>query len=236
MSNPLPLFLSIPHAGTRVPDEVQDICQLSSEQIRLDGDLGAAEIYSFKDHVINTITTDVARAVVDLNRSEDDRRPDGVVKTHTIFDEPIYTRPLSGDLVETLLDRYYRPYHKMLHNSVDCGARLFVDCHTMAEFGPPVGPDPGEKRPMVCLGDCNGTSIPKDWMTELKRSFERSFDFPVTVNSPFAGGHITRTYKKLAPWVQIEISRSNELTLERKRQGVLEALTSFCHRVFGNRS
>ena len=75
----LPLLLSVPHAGLRIPDEALDLCVLGEEDIRRDGDEGAAEIYlPLKKDVAALITTDVARANVDLNRSEKDRRRDGV--------------------------------------------------------------------------------------------------------------------------------------------------------------
>ena len=42
------------------------------------GDVEAAEIYDLRERVAEFLTTDVARAVLDLNRAPDDRRPDGV--------------------------------------------------------------------------------------------------------------------------------------------------------------
>jgi len=74
----LPLLLSIPHAGLLIPTEVKDSCILSMEDIIEDSDEGAAEIYlPLQKEVSALVTTDVARAVLDINRAEDDRGKDG---------------------------------------------------------------------------------------------------------------------------------------------------------------
>ena len=71
----LPLLLSVLHAGLGVPPEAEAYCALTPEQIAEDGDEGAAEIYDLHSVVTAFHTTDVARAIVDMNRSEDDRPP-----------------------------------------------------------------------------------------------------------------------------------------------------------------
>lgn len=134
----LPILVSVPHAGLRVPPEVAAACLLSPEQVAEDGDEHAADIYDFAAEVRHYVTTDVARAVVDLNRAEDDRRPDGVVKTHTCFNVPVWRQPPGEPIVEALLATYYRPYHGRLSALGGQGARLAVDCHTMLAVGPPM--------------------------------------------------------------------------------------------------
>lgn len=226
----LPLALSVPHAGLLVPDRLAARCLLTPEQVELDGDVGAAEIYRLAHHVREFTTTVVARAVLDLNRATDDRRQDGIVKTHTCWDEPIWREPLAAEDAEWLIDEYWRPYHGCLARWRG-QVKLAVDCHTMAENGPPVGPDPGQRRPLVCLGDGGGTACPRPWVDELQRCFARYFgDSEVTVNEPFAGGYITRTHGGPAqPWVQLELSRSEALmNAGEKREAVLRALTDWC--------
>jgi formiminoglutamase len=79
----LPLIVSVPHAGLTVPEEVRSYCVLTPKQILADCDEGAAEIYNLKSEAAAYITTSVARAIVDMNRAENDRGRDGIVKTHT---------------------------------------------------------------------------------------------------------------------------------------------------------
>lgn len=227
----LPILISVPHAGLRVPEEAQPFCRLSHEEIVADGDEGAEEIYSIAEHVVQFATTNVARAIVDLNRSEDDFRPDGVIKTHTCWNVPVYTQFPPHEVVDALLRKYYRPYHDSLSIPTS-GVRLAVDCHTMAAFGPPIGPDARQRRPHVCLGDGGGATLPDGWLTMLAQCFERVFGDQVAMNDPFRGGYITRYHGQQRPWVQLELSRAPFMTDENKRSGVLKALSEFCENAF----
>jgi formiminoglutamase len=170
--------------------------------------------------------TRVARAIVDVNRSVGDRRADGVVKTHTCWNVPIYREPLSAETIEQLLERYYVPYHRQLSECAE-RARLGVDCHTMAAMGPPIGPGPGLERPRICLGNADGT-CPEAWIECLVRCFERAFGPDVKVNDPFSGGHIVRSHAAELPWVQLEISRAPFLSNAEKRERVRAALRDWC--------
>ena len=54
------------------PPEVEDICILSQEEVLEDGDEGAKKnYYPLEDKVAAFVTTDIGRAIVDLNRAED---------------------------------------------------------------------------------------------------------------------------------------------------------------------
>ena len=178
----LPLLLSVPHAGTGVPSRLAENCLLSEAQIVRDGDEFAAEIYApLESGVRYMVRTDVARAVLDMNRAED---------------------------TQWLIETYHRPYHRRLSELArDRGLLLAIDCHTMAEYGPPVGPDPASKRPQACLGNVNGNSCPDEWTTILQRALQKHFPGEVTVNRPFSGGYITRFHGAEMPWIQLELSR-----------------------------
>jgi formiminoglutamase len=225
----LPLLVSLPHAGLRVPSEAEPFCILSPHDLEKDGDEGAHEIFSALEALVSTfVTTDVARAIVDLNRTEDDRRKDGVVKTHTCFDVPVYDPFPPGEVVERLLERYYRPYHRRLTEGAGTRVKLGVDCHTMVAVGPPVSPDPGVERPAVCLSNADGTCT-GEWFEALCAAFEEAFaGLRVTLNAPFKGGHIIRAHAAELPWVQVEISRGPFLTNAEKRDRVIQALTAWC--------
>ena len=222
----LPLLISVPHAGLQVPPEVRELCLLTERQIVEDGDEGAAEIYSIQEEVVSLVTTGVARAIVDLNRAEDDRQADGVVKTHTIWEVPIYSKPLSDELAETLLAKYYRPYHRQL-SVLAMNAKLGVDCHTMAAVGPPVASDAGNQRPLLCLSNAERT-CPESWLSRLAECLENSFQAQVSINSPFKGGHIIRSHAHELPWVQVELSRAPFLSIAQKRSYLLKGLSDWC--------
>ena len=223
----LPLLLSVPHAGLRVPSEAEPYCILTPQQIVEDGDEGAADIYALEPEVAAYLTTDVARAIVDLNRADDDRGADGVVKTHTCWSIPVYREFPPEEVVETLLARHYRPYHARLRDLAGRDVRLGLDCHTMLAKGPPVGPDPGGERPWVCFSSADGT-CPEEWIASLRAGFEKFFAGPVWVNKPFKGGYITRSHAAELPWVQLEISRGDFMRNAEKRELVVAALRYWC--------
>jgi len=231
MAAKLPILLSVPHAGLEIPPEAAPYCRLTREEIIADGDEGAAVIYDLPDHVESFVTTEVARAIVDLNRAEHDRRPDGVVKTETCYQAPVYHSPLTDEVIEQLLTRYYRPYHARLSELAGQPHLLAVDGHTMAAQAPPISPRAGKPRPEICLGDRNGETLPAGWLELLRDCLVDELGVKVTLNRPFAGGYITRTHGREMPWVQIEFTRAAFVSDAEKRAGLLAALETFCRRV-----
>ena len=222
----LPLLISVPHAGIRIPPEVEGLCILNEEEIVRDGDEGADRIYyPLKERVTAFVTTDIARAIVDINRAEGDRSKDGVVKTHTCWDVPVYEKELESEMVRTLIEKYHRPYHKELTRFAE-DVILGVDCHTMAAQGPPIGPDSGVIRPHLCLSDYGGT-CPREWTLSLAACLEQAFGTKVSINDPFRGGYIIRSHAKEIPWIQLELSRGHFMSHEEKSECVHEALRAW---------
>jgi formiminoglutamase len=222
----LPFLISVPHAGLQVPFEVASRCVLQQKDIIQDGDEGAAEIYlPLESKVAVLVTTDIARAIVDMNREETDRRKDGIVKTHTCWDIPVYKEPLSEEIIEDLLKNYYRPYHRDL-TRLSKDVIMGIDCHTMAAVAPPVSPDPGKKRPRVCISNADGT-CPEKWLHSLATCFEAEFQTDVSINDPFKGGHIIRAHSKEMPWIQLELSRESYLPLEEKSELVFQSIKNW---------
>jgi len=168
------------------------------------------------------VSTSIARAIVDMNRSEDDRRKDGVIKSHTCWDIPVYQRPPAEKTIRVLIEKYHRPYHQNLFQLAR-GKRLGIDCHTMAVVGPPVGPDSGQKRPAVCLSNGDGT-CPQSWIQSFAQCLSDVFETDVSINHPFQGGYIIRSHAKEIPWIQIEMSRENFFSKEEKSHRLLEVL------------
>ena len=226
----LPLYISVPHAGTRVVPELQDLCILRREDILADHDAGAASIYSpLRDHVDGFRTADFSRSLVDLNRAPDDIGGYGVIKSHTCWNVSVYSKFPDDTLIRGVLGRYYFPFHKALSAAAKTGRiRLGIDCHTMSAIGPPVGPDPGRKRPVVCLSNRDGT-CPEEWLRILARCFTEVFGEKAAVNTPFRGGYIIGSHAAEMPWVQLEISQTDAYPHAFKSNCVLEGLYRFCH-------
>jgi N-formylglutamate deformylase len=230
----LPLCISVPHAGQRIPPELQDLCILRRKDILADCDAGADTIYfPLREHAAAFSTTDVARSLVDLNRAPDDKGGNGVIKARTCMDVPVYRTFPDEQLIQKLLARYYFPYHEKLSALAGSNRiKMGIDCHTMSHIGPPISPDPGRERPLVCLSNGDGT-CPAEWINCLARCFASVFKEKVWINKPFRGGYITRSHADEMPWLQIEISQTDTYSNAFKKNCVLEVFHRFCHTVFG---
>lgn len=228
----LPLYISVPHAGTQMVPELQGLCLLRREDILADYDADADTIYSpLQDHVEEFCTTDISRSLIDFNRSPDDIGGNGVIKSHTSWNVQVYNSFPDDKLVQTVLGRYYFPFHDKLSAATQNGKiRLGVDCHTMSTIGPPVGPDPGRKRPLVCVSNRDGT-CPEAWIHGLANCFAGVFREKVAINTPFRGGYIIHSHASEMPWVQLEVSQTTSYPIAFKKNCVLEGLRRFCHTV-----
>ena len=224
----LPVLISVPHGGNKIPIEVHDSVALTEKDIFDDSDALTRKIYDFKYEVAAYIDTPIARAIMDLNRAPNDRppeNPDGVFKTETITSRPIYKSGcFPNELsIQKLLSNYYFPYHKMLdvfQNSKR--VILALDCHSMMSESPPISDEPGKSRPLICLsnrGDEKGLpknereniTCPSEMIQLLAKCFRRVFssdEGEIKINEPFSGGYIIRShYKGTIPWIQVEINR-----------------------------
>jgi formiminoglutamase len=213
----LPVLLSIPHGGTEVPEELRDRVCITAEDLFDDSDPFTREMYDLGPGVVQVVKADVARAFVDMNRSPDDRPPknaDGVVKTATCFNRPIYTpgREPDAALTERLIERYHAPYHERLTAVTNQGVKLALDCHSMLAHAPPIGADSGRARPLFCLSNRDGTTASGGLLQELAAAMSSAFAVPLSeigVNDPFKGGYITATHGTgNVPWIQVEMNRS----------------------------
>jgi formiminoglutamase len=233
-----PVLISIPHGGTNIPPELINRVCIPAKDIFDDSDPFTREIYDLETWVLEFIDTNIARAFVDLNRAVDDlppKNPDGIIKSMTCYKKPIYIKGKEPDesLRQTLIKRYYLPYHKKIQEITNQNKRLklALDCHSMAAEPPPIAPDkinekflqggPGGTvfskrvppgRPLICLGNAHGKACDRDIVKKLAGCFCEAFELEeqdVTINQPFAGGYITRTHgNNPLPWVQVEMNRS----------------------------
>lgn len=226
--NKLPILISVPHGGDQIPVELVLRTNLTQKDIFEDGDALTPEIFNLKNNVAAYIDTSIARAFIDLNRAPTDRppaNPDGVVKTVTTMNLPVYKTADFPDnnLIEKLLQKYYNPFHRQvdeLQNTHEI--ILLLDCHSMLAKSPPISKNPGQERPLICLSNCgnkSGNQVQKnrsitcspEWMRFLKECFCQTFQFKeddVKINHPFQGGYIIQShYNGTVPWVQVEINR-----------------------------
>ncbi len=213
----LPVLLSIPHGGTRIPEELRHRVCITPHDLFDDSDALTVDIYDLGAGVARVVKADIARAFVDLNRSPDDRpprNPDGVVKTATCFNRPIYVagREPGTALTERLLEQYHAPYHaELAEAAADPSIKLALDCHSMLNVAPPIGRDHGQARPLFCLSNRDGATAPMELLERLAVAFVQAFEVPreqISLNDPFKGGYITETQGGgRLPWIQVEMNR-----------------------------
>ncbi len=222
-----PFLVTVPHGGLEVDAWVAGRLLLTSDDLVRLADPATTELYDFGERVAAWSAMTLSRMIVDVNRSPFDlppRRQDGVVKVRTIDGRPVY-RPgeePSIDLVHGLMMQHYFPYHERIDHLIDTrDVRIAFDCHTMLGFGPRHAPDPGRRRPLVCLGnhgDDTGAprarqlaTCPSSWLRRLANAFEEEFAAgTVAINRPYAGGFTTiaHYWHRGVPYIQVELNRS----------------------------
>ena len=214
----LPVLLSIPHGGLKTPVELEGHLCISEKDLFNDSDPFVIEIYDLGEKVQKVITTEIARAFVDLNRSMQDlppQNPDGLIKSSTCYQKPIYIKGKEPDslLRDVLIQTYYRPYHKSIQKSIrELDLQLCLDCHSMASIAPNISPDGNnKKRPLFCLSNQDGQTSSTQMIELLADCISETFSInrnEIYLNDPFHGGHITRTYgNNPIPWIQVEMNR-----------------------------
>ncbi|MCP4131341.1 MAG: N-formylglutamate amidohydrolase [bacterium] len=228
MTEKLPVLISIPHGGTTIPDEVLDRVVVEYKDMFYNGDTLTRELFNYRDSVEAFVDTEIAKAIIDVNKAPHDRPPehiDGVFKKVMTNGSPIYKLSSYPDdtLIETMLDKYYYPYHRELDRLQALrGVKIGLDCHTMLAEAPEISSQAGQERPLICLsnrGDYKGEPIsergPVTSTPEVLRcladSFKRVFDITdsqVFMNHPVYGGYIIQShYNGSIPWIQVEINR-----------------------------
>lgn len=216
--NKLPILLSIPHGGIQKPAELDGHLSITNKDLFDDSDPFTINLYDLGDKVQRVIKTNIARAFVDLNRSLQDmppENPDGLIKTSTCYQKPIYVDDEEPDdaLRTLLIETYYLPYHRSIQKSLkELDLQLCLDCHSMASYAPGISPDGNNnKRPMFCLSNNDGQTSSQEMLELLADSISESFSVDrgeISLNDPFHGGHITRTYgNNPIPWIQVEMNR-----------------------------
>ena len=220
----LPFLISIPHGGESIPPEIAgDICITPKDQFD-DSDSFTNIIYNVKDLAEEQVRSTIARAFVDNSRGRNQlppEYPDGLIKSATCYNRPIYKegKQPNNRITSLLIDKYYSSYHQRIESALlNPKVILALDCHSMAEIAPEVSPDRGNERPLINLGDAEGTACRSEITEWLRDCFIEVFGFSeeaVTINEPFKGGFITRNYgNNPTPWIQIEMNRKLYLSQE----------------------
>jgi len=224
-----PILVSVPHYGTLpLPDITRDDYAEPWFETFAYGfaDTFASDLYhDLHEHGATLLTTPFSRMFVDVNRRRDDfehhegevRSRRGVVRTHTMREVPIFSRPLAPAALEARLRALYDPYYAACERLLDQlrlahGYALLLDAHT------------GSPRRMndhqVIIGTRHGSTCAPELAETVAAVFTRH-GFEVHDNvTGYTGGNIVATFgrpdARRVHAIQLEINASLLMTTGRE--------------------
>jgi N-formylglutamate deformylase len=223
------VLVSVPHYGTQpLPHLTRDDYSEPWFETFAYGfaDTFASDLYGdLYEHGATVLATPFSRMFVDVNRRRDDferhdgevRSRRGVVRTHTMREVPIFTRPLAPADLEARLEALYDPYYATLERLLaqihdTYGYALLLDAHT--------GSPRRMKDHQVIIGTRHATTCASELVATVAAVFTRR-GFEVYENvSGYAGGNIVATFGQPATRqvhaLQLEINASLLMTTSRE--------------------
>ncbi len=225
----MPVLVSVPHYGTQpLPHITRDDYSEPWFETFAYGfaDTFASDLYSdLHEHGAVVLATPFSRLFVDVNRRRDDfehldgevRSRRGVVRTHTMRDVPIFTRPLALADLEKRLQALYDPYYAVLETLLTeirdtYGYALLLDGHT--------GSPRRMKDHQVIIGTRHQATCARELVAAVAAIFTH-YGFEVHENiSGYAGGNIVATFGQPDTHrihaIQLEINASLLMTTTRE--------------------
>ena len=215
-----PLLVSLPHDGTRVPEDIA--ARLTSEARGVpDTDWHIARLYEFARALgASILVPSCSRYVIDLNRSEDDvslypgQNTTGLCPLVRFNGQPVYLPGREPDEAEvrTRVETYWRPYHVALETELHRlreahGRVLLWEGHSIRGELPYLFEG---RLPDLNLGTAGGASASPGMQQRLEAVLAAQSRYDWIHNGRFKGGHITRRHGDPAHGieaVQLEISQ-----------------------------
>jgi formiminoglutamase len=201
--NAAPLLVSVPHAGTAIPDLVAHAL-VSPWLARKDADWYVDQLYDFAAQLGATIVrTPWSRTVIDVNRNPDGSSlypgmaTTGLCPTATFDSEALYragATPTDAEIAERRR-QFYDPYHLALEGELARlrarHARVVVyDAHSIRSRVPTLF---AGELPVFNVGTFDGRSCAPE-LTRAVMSVCTASGQPSVADGRFKGGYITRHY------------------------------------------
>jgi N-formylglutamate deformylase len=199
-----PLLISIPHAGTYLPDEIVATMTPVARHVD-DCDWHLERLYGFaKTLGASVLVPSHARYVVDLNRPPDDANlypgqdTTGLVPVDTFDKTPLYEAGALPDAAEIARrrDLYWRPYHDALAEELARlkaahGRVLLWEAHSIRSQVPRFFDG---RLPDFNFGTSGGASAAAGLAEALAEGVRAHGGYTSVANGRFKGGYITRHY------------------------------------------
>lgn len=216
----LPLLISIPHAGTFVPEAIAQRFTLAGSHLA-DTDWHVEKLYDFARELgLSILQANYSRYVIDLNRSPDSASlyvgapTSPVCPTLTFDDEPIYApgREVTATEIQARIEQYWQPYHQRLAAELNAmrerhGYALLWDAHSIASEVPSLF---AGVLPEFNFGTRDDASCPRAVADQLLDLVTSDGKYGAVLNGRFKGGYITQNYGRPSDGiyaVQLELSR-----------------------------
>jgi formiminoglutamase len=195
-----PLVLSIPHAGTEIPESYQPALR-SLWLARKDADWWLPQLYEFAEELGATIIrTHISRTIIDVNRDPSGaslypgQATTGLCPLTSFDGENLYQDGMEPADVAARAEKYFVPYHdaitaevarlKALH-----GAVVLYDCHSIRSEIPRLFPG---VLPNFNIGTNDGKACDPAITARVAAICAVDQSFSHVVNGRFKGGWITR--------------------------------------------
>jgi len=145
-----PVVVSVPHNGTWVPGEIREKLAVPVEEVAGKVDEFAWELARVAEPHATVIRANMARAVIDLNRSgtvaeldltyEPEKERERLVRLYDdggrlLWKAPVGRPPLAREEIEARIRRYHEPYHQALRACLERAGEpnVLVDMHSMSD-------------------------------------------------------------------------------------------------------
>jgi len=231
----VPFVFASPHSGRRYPASLLERTRLDTITLRRSEDAFVDELFAGAVGLgAPLLAAHFPRAFLDVNRSMaelDAGMFDGALDVPVDTPSPrvtaglgviprivrdgaeIYRGKLDRREADSRLTALYKPYHQALgalmeETRVRFGVAVLIDCHSMPS---------ALSVPDIVLGDRYGSSAAQQLTARAEAALVRE-GFSVARNTPYAGGHTTTLYGRVASGchaLQIEINRALYLDEDR---------------------
>ncbi|HXV30636.1 MAG TPA: N-formylglutamate deformylase [Sinorhizobium sp.] len=204
MAGTTPVLISIPHAGTELPDALR--ARLTDDALELpDTDWHVHLLYDFAAELgVSMLKARYSRYVIDLNRDPEGRalypgaNNTELVPTTTFARAAIYRQGQapSADEIARRADEFWQPYHRRLAVEIDAirrrhGLAVIWDAHSIASRLPRFFDG---RLPDLNLGTADGISADGGLVERVRGVLAGAKTFNHVVDGRFKGGYITRRY------------------------------------------
>jgi len=214
------LVISVPHAGTYLPDDIARLLTPIGRAV-VDTDWHVDRLADFAPALGATLLVAThSRTVVDLNRAPGGgllypgKIETSLCPVETFAGEPLYASdPPTADEIAARTNRYWQPYHDALQAELARvktlhGRAHLLDLHSIASRVPRLFEG---RLPDLNIGANDGASAEPALVASIVAAAQASAPLTMVLNGRFKGGAITRGYGNPAAGVhaiQIETAQA----------------------------